>query len=132
MRIGARRAIPVQAPDGKVGADAWLAGVGTLIRLTPQDSHATLGIVGRMDLLQLHIVAEPREGASARSRSATAAIIGTGVAGAIQANSSAWIEVEVDAGGVLKGVRANDNGHEVMAMNGTWVGASLGLGVLFW
>ena len=132
VRAGVRQVRPVQARDGRVQADAWHLGVGGSMRLTPLDSSASLDLVGRVDLFQLHFLAEPHAGADSNSGSATAVTAGAGISGALLTSTSAQFEAEVVAGGVIKGVRATDTGKEVVALNGAWVGGSLGMSVRFW
>jgi hypothetical protein len=85
-----------------------------------------------VDLFQLHFLAEPHAGANSNSGSATAVTAGAGISGALLTSTSAQFEAEVVAGGVIKGVRATDTGKEVVALNGAWVGGSLGMSVRFW
>ncbi len=132
LRFGARQAASVQASDGLVRADGWLCGIGSLLRVTPATSRASLGVATHLDWAHVQFLANPRPGVPAETGSGAAVLAGMGVVGALVASSAAQFEVEVDAGGVLKGVRAMDGNQEVVAMNGVWVGASVGMSVGFW
>jgi len=132
FRLGARQAFSTKSDDGSIRASAWLLGTGSLVRLTPLKAKASVDLVGRLDYTRLQFYAEPLPGASAMARAASGWLGSAGVLGTFKLSTSSQIEAEFDAGGVIQGVSARDGGRVVVAMNGPWVGASLGLGVRAW
>ena len=132
LRFGARQAFSVGAKDGMVRANSWILGAGVLYRVTPPDARASVGVTGRVDAVRLQFVAEPKPNATSTALAATAWVYGFGVMGALRFNPLAQLEAEVDAGGVIRGVSAADGPKTVVAMNGAWVGASIGVGVRLW
>ena len=129
---GVRQALSVRASDGVVRASSWLAGVGSALRLTPLDTRASLVVTSLLEWAHLQALAEPKPGATATSGSGAALLAGLGALASLSVTSSAQLELEVDAGGVIKGVRVVDGSREVLAMNGAWAGTSAGLNVRFW
>ena len=132
LRLGARQVFSVAAKDGVVRANSWILGAGLLYRMTPPDARASVALTGRIDAMRLQFVAEPKPNATSTALAATAWAYGFGVMGALRFNPLAQLEAEVDAGGVMRGVSAKDGAKTVVAMNGAWVGASIGLGVRLW
>ena len=63
---------------------------------------------------------------TATSGSGAALLAGLGALASLSVTSSAQLELEVDAGGVIKGVRVVDGSREVLAMNGAWAGTNRG------
>lgn len=131
-RLGARQALINDAPDGRVRAQAWMAGLVTGVRLTPSESTAHLIAVARVDAARVQFLAEPNPAASANSGAGTGVMAGLGIIGTVDVSSMLHLLVEADAGGVIKGVRARDAGNEVVAMNGAWMGVSTGINVSIW
>lgn len=132
FRLGARQAFSTKSDDGTIRANSWLLGTGSLVRLTPPKAKASVELVGRLDYTRLQFYAEPLPGASAIARAGSGCLGSAGVLGTFKLSNSSQIEAEFDAGGVIQGVSARDGGRTVVAMNGPWVGASLGLGVRAW
>jgi hypothetical protein len=132
LRLGARQVLAVSASDGVVRGNSWLAGAGLVFRVTRPESRASLGFTGHIDALRLQFFAEPRPGVTSDARAGTGFICGLGVLGALRLNQLTEVQAQLDAGGVLKGVRAMDGSQSVMAMNGAWLGASVGIGVRIW
>ncbi len=132
FRLGARQALAASASDGVMRGSAWLAGAGLLFRVTRPESRASLGFVGHIDALRLQFFAEPQPGVTSFARAGTGFLCGLGVLGALRLNQLTELRAQLDAGGVLKGVSATDGPQTVMAMNGAWLGASIGIGVRIW
>jgi hypothetical protein len=130
-RMGVRYAMPAKAADGKIQANAWVAGLGTVIELTPPSSRASVGLLGRVDLAGIRFSAEPRRRATGESASGLAVMAGGGITGSVLVNRSVQLEAEIVAGGVVRGVSATDGGRKVVGASGVWVGASTGVGVHF-
>jgi len=130
-RVGVRYAQPVNGADGKIQANAWVAGLGTVAELTPPGSRASVGVLGRVDLAGIHFMAEPRGRATGASASGTAVMAGCGITGSVLVSTSVQLEAEIGAGGVVRGVSATDGGRKVVGASGVWVGASTGVGIHF-
>ena len=132
FRLGVRQAAPTPADDGSIRANAWLIGTGASFRLTPPEARAFVGLMGRLDWVRMQFFGEPQPGAFALSGSGSGFLASGGVLGAIRVSRFAQFEAELDAGDVAKGVSARDANRVVVAMNGPWVGAGLGLTVRIW
>jgi hypothetical protein len=132
LRLGARQVLAVPASDGVVRGNAWLAGAGLVFLLTPPQAPASLGFASHIDVIRMQFFAEPRPGVTSSALASTGFLCGLGVLGALRLNQLTQIEAELDTGGVLKGVNAKDGSQDVMAMNGAWWGASVGIGVKIW
>jgi hypothetical protein len=133
LRFGARQGLNVNAPDGRVRAHAWMAGLTTGLRLTARDASAHLVALARVDVARVQFLAEPNPGAVARSGAGTGVFAGLGIMGMLELSPMIELVLETDAGGVLEGVRARETtGAEIVAMKGAWMGVSTGISVSLW
>jgi len=132
FRLGARQALATRVEDGVIRANAWLIGTGGLLRVTQASARATVAVTAHIDCVRQQFFAEPVEGASAATLSGTGYLASLGAFGGIELSPSLQVNAEVDAGTVMKGVSARDAGRVVVAMNGPWVGATLGLSLRTW
>jgi len=132
FRVGARESSSVRAPNGTIRSNAGLIGAGGQLRLTPPGARANVGVAAHVDCIRQRFVAEAVTKASARSLAGTGYLGSVGAYGAIELTQWMQIETEVYAGFVFKGVSAHDGPTAIVAMNGPWVGASLGLSFKTW
>jgi len=131
LRLGGRESLGVTAPDGKVSARTWLAGIAPSLRVTPADALASVSLAAHFDAAQVQFSAEPHSGASSTSGSGTALVAGLGVRASLKFSAAVEFALEAEGGHVMNGVRARDAEQEVVAMSGAWVGANTGVNVWF-
>ena len=132
LRLGGREAFSVSAPDGVIRANAWLIGTGAFLRLTPENARAIVAATVHVDCVRQQFFAEPAAGAAAATGSGTGYLASVGAFGGTAIGSIIQLDAEVNAGTVLAGVSARDAARVVLAMNGAWVGASLGISLRTW
>ena len=132
MQFGMRQSPSIDTADGTVRLQTFRAGLGPALTLTPLESSTRLAVLARLDWEHVQILAEPKPGALAGSGGTSVYLSSVGLFAGVALKSSIELAFEVDAGTVIKGVRAFDGPREVVAMNGAWVGISTGLGVLLW
>ena len=131
-QAGMRQSPSTSTADGTLRLQAFKAGLGSALTLTPLELPTRLAVLARLDWEHVQVLAEPKPGALAASGSSSVYLSSVGLLAEVALKSSIQFAFEVDAGTVIKGVRALDGPREVLAMNGAWVGISTGIGVLLW
>ncbi len=135
-RLGARWAVPVQAPDGQILSSAWILGVGGSWSATRRDFWAGFEVPLYLDALMVRWSGEAAD--FARSHGATRLVVRAGLGGAVWfAPSPLWrLRLETGAGYVIVPSQAHDaagvgDDRVVTGLSGPTLSGSLALTTSF-
>lgn len=131
VQFGVREGLGVSTSGGRLYSSAWVASGYARFRLGPDNARANLAVVGRFTGAHLQFRAEPKPDWVARTDGAFAWMAAFGLLGAVSVSEAASLELEADAGTVIKGVRVRDDGQNAVSARGLWCGAGLGVQVRF-
>ena len=128
LRAGLRSATVIEASDGEVRPEAWLAGVGAEVRLTPPELlRWGIDAVARFDVEHVEFTPTPIASAVGRSGSDFALVTGLGAQAWVRLFPTLRIGAQAVALLPLRGVEPTDAGVASAGVTGAGIGALLGV-----
>jgi hypothetical protein len=128
LRAGLRSGTVVDAPDGQVQPEAWLAGVGVQVGITPPELRRWgVDAIARFDVEHVGFTPTPHASAVGVSGSAFALVAGLGAQAWLHILPTLRLGAQAVALLPVRPVDATDAGVEIMGVSGAGIGAQLGL-----
>jgi hypothetical protein len=131
VRLGLRSAFSASAPDGDVGATAFVAGLEAAVTATPPAWSWGVDAVARFDLERVSYVAVADAGNKASGSAASAFLVGAGARVFWTVAKPLSLVAEVLADVPIRPVQATDSGDAVVGLVGVGVQAALGARAVF-
>ena len=124
-RVGFRRALATETPDGTVDADAILFGVEGAFALLPRESAWNVDLLTRLDVAEITFHATPAPGVGASSATVSSVEASAGARVRVRLTSSLGLFAEAGAGGPLVAAAAKDGDVTIAGTGGALFFAAL-------